>query len=708
MSDILTNPFTEGYVTHTVTERQFAQFFSPELVDSARAIFQTGNVIVRGTQGSGKSMLLRLLDPTIRRAYHELEKERKLTKTEQFPIPEELRDFVSAKVDLNKSGLLDIVNTLPPDHEHSDIQFLALAFGDFLNFWLLYGLLDNIDWMRKHSEVFEHLVGGQEQLDSFASSFAREECFFGSLDRVVGWQALKDVVRERVIHYRAWANGNRDLPPAVRETKTSIGEPLGRSVKALHVSGALTRTTHVFFAIDQIEALWFQKETKRSLGMVLRREIHQLLGSRDNRAYYRIGVRRHDWGENSDLAMRDGRNLEEGRDYLITDIDDLLRKGEYAKNWTFKRFARDVFERRVKATFVDFTGLPESLHQTSDFFGSSPEPQDLVAEIIKKPDETGRKLLMLDKDWPEEWTSAIMDCYHRRVANLPMEPRKECKYDPLNALLLSAWGLQTGGRGRKAAKQRRFDSRSPGGASEPPWNQAKYYWRKERYPLAIVQLCSRHGQKLQWWGERKVLSLSGGNILRFITISRLAWDYWQRVDAQTAVAKHKIPIVETSTQASAILEASRQIRESLRRQPGNPAGDVRIRFLDKLAQWMRDKLLADVAMRYPGGNGFSLRDDELAKHPDLKRLIHEAVGWGDLYEREHTSKIKNDGKRTKYYPNPSLSPVYQLHESHTKEPLYVTAKEILQIANAAGVVVNSRKPAPQEESNSQLLLFQDP
>ena len=411
--------------------------------------------------------------------------------------------------------------------------------------------------------------------------------------------------------------------------------------------------------------------------------------------------------QKGDLAMRDGRSLEEGRDYLLTDIDELLRKGEYAKNWTFKRLARDVFERRIKATLSGVGGLPEGLHESSIFFGSSPQPQDQVAEIIKNPDHSGRKLLLLEKDWPENWVVAIMDCYHRRIPDLPMEPLQTREYDPLNALLLSAWGLQTGGRGRELTKQRRFESDPPSGANDPPWNKAKQYWRKERYPQAVVQLCSRHGQKPQWWGETKVLSLSGGNILRFITISRVAWEYWQRIDDQTETAQRKRPIVEHSTQAAAILEASRQIRESLSRQPGNPAGDVRIRFLDKIAQWMRDKLLADVAMSYPGGNGFSLRDDDLARYPELQQLIHEAVGWGDLYERDHTSKSKRDGKRTKYYPNPSLSPVYQLHESHTKEPLYVTTEEILRIASATGAVLGGRKPAPKEQCDTQLPLFEN-
>ena len=133
MSDYLTNPFTEAYVTNTLTEKLFARYFSPVLVDSAKEIFQPGNVIVRGTQGSGKSMLLRLLDPEIRIAYYDITKD---GKKDMFPVPQELRDFVSSRVDLSKSGLLDIINTLHPEPSGNETHALALAFGDFLNFWL--------------------------------------------------------------------------------------------------------------------------------------------------------------------------------------------------------------------------------------------------------------------------------------------------------------------------------------------------------------------------------------------------------------------------------------------------------------------------------------------------------------------------------------------------------------------------------------------
>ena len=81
-------------------------------------------------------------------------------------------------------------------------------------------------------------------------------------------------------------------------------------------------------------------------------------------------------------------------------------------------------------------------------------------------------------------------------------------------------------------------------------------------------------------------------------------------------------------------------------------------------------------MSNPGQNGFSLRASDLEAHAGLRQLIEEAVGWGDLYEMDHTSKIKSDrasDPRKKYY---------------TKEPVYAKLDDILNLARAAGAVTD--------------------
>jgi len=700
MTPYLINPFAEAYVTHTVSDEHFVRFFSPVLVGSAGTLFQSGNAVIKGTQGSGKSMLLRLLEPEVRIAYFKIDPEEKSPDT-RYPVPRDLRQFLSTRVDLNKSGLLDIANTLPDSPSPEDIADLTKSFADIFNYWLLRGLLLSIDKICEDPEPFGGLVKGEHK-DAFAAKLASQDCWFGSLSETTDWESLKLAVKTRVVSYRAWANGNRDLPDSIRGSRTMIGEPIARASQVLKSSGVIEDTTSVFATIDQIEALWMQGDGKRELGERLRCELHEVLGKRDDRTSYRIGARRYDWGKGGSLAMRDGRQLEEGRDYQIFDIDAQLRRGEYAKNWSFRRLAKDVFQRRVRTAFPDSSVLPANLHQSEIFFGPSPSPQEMVAAAIKKPDF--ERLIKLDAAWPESWREAIKKCYHQEIPGIPQPSPDHYPCDPLNALLLTAWGLQTGGKGRSPDRFHRATQAPPQSASEAPWNAAKIYWRKERYPQAVLQLISRHQQRMQWWGEPKVLSLCGSNILRFITICRVTWDYWQRLtDGSPPQRKSPKPIVQSEIQTRAIFEASRKVHEALMRQPGQPAGDVRSRFLNEIASWLRSNLLDDKAMSNPGQNGFSLRVSDLNQHDGLRQLIEEAVGWGDLYEMDHTSKIKSEHAsepRKKYYINPALSPFYELPEAHTKEPVYATLDDILKLAIAAGAVSDSLPPAGKPESDN--------
>jgi hypothetical protein len=703
------NPFNEAYVTHTVSETSFVHYFSPILVDQAVAIFQPGNVIVKGTQGSGKSMLLRLLDPKIRIAYHDVTS-RNASPDHVFSVPHEYRCFVAARVDLNKSGLLDIVNTLSAEPSHDELKNLTKSFGDFFNFWLFRGIIESMECALERPEAFEDLVN-KGNLDVFAKELAGEDCWFGALSGVNDWTSLKEAVKRRVISYRSWSNGNADLAEAVKTSRGVIGEPLSQVANHLRQSGVLPEGAQVYLTIDQMEALWMRGGVKQEVGEAFRREIHEILGRRDSRVSYRIGARRYDWEKGGHLAMRDGRELEEARDFRVVDIDQLLRRQENAKAWAFKRFARDVFRRRVCTAVQEAGSAWPGLVNAQSFFGPSPTGQELIAQLIRKPDPKGVKLLRLDDKWSPEWREAIAACYERRIPGIPSPPPDNYPFDPLNALLLAAWGLQNGGK--VGAPSRRDTEAPPQSSDDAPWNAAKLWWRKERRPQAVLQLVSRHQQQLAWWGEAQILSLTGSNILRFITICRETWDYWQRIPSDSSVEESDesdTRIVPIEVQKSAISFASEKIYDALKRQPGHPAGDVRLRFLDQLAGWLRNQLLNDLAMSYPGQNGFSLKESELRNEPELQQLIEEAVGWGDLYEVPHTSKTKGErfrDPRHKYYLNPSLSPVYQIPESHTKEPVYHALEKLREFALAAGFFTVTGKPkvnlSERVDSNQQHL-----
>ena len=80
------NPFEVLYVTDSPDPRLFVKLFSDLPVRFSSPIFQSGNVVLKGTQGCGKSMLLNLLKPQIRRAYYNAGVD--------FPVPPESRSFL--------------------------------------------------------------------------------------------------------------------------------------------------------------------------------------------------------------------------------------------------------------------------------------------------------------------------------------------------------------------------------------------------------------------------------------------------------------------------------------------------------------------------------------------------------------------------------------------------------------------------------------
>ena len=105
-------------------------------------------------------------------------------------------------------------------------------------------------------------------------------------------------------------------------------------------------------------------------------------------------------------------------------------------------------------------------------------------------------------------------------------------------------------------------------------------------------------------------------------------------------------------------------------------GGTRQRFIDKLGGLLRERLLADRSMSYPGHNGFSLRLDELDDNIDVKKILEEVVNYGELVDSHHTTKEKARWNRRKWYLNPILSPFYQVTVSHTKEPIYTEVDEV--------------------------------
>ena len=100
----LRNPFTTLYVTERMDESKFPSLFSTTMVPLVTPLFEQGNVVVKGTQGSGKSMLLALLKTSVRVAYAKSEKH-------DYPVEDpELNQFIAAGINLATNQALRTVD----------------------------------------------------------------------------------------------------------------------------------------------------------------------------------------------------------------------------------------------------------------------------------------------------------------------------------------------------------------------------------------------------------------------------------------------------------------------------------------------------------------------------------------------------------------------------------------------------------------------
>lgn len=193
MAAFSTNPFERAYATETVDDDQFVVLFSPILVEHAPQLFVDDNVVVKGIQGAGKTMLLALSRPSVRIAYGRAGRE--------FPVPSEKSDFVGAGFSVRRSGSIDFGQL----DWHSEAQ-LGRCFGDYLNHSLLQDLILSV--LRLGEAKAAGLVTGVSvdtdpaRLNEWASRLAAERCWNEALCGVRTLQEMQDAVQLRRGRYR--------------------------------------------------------------------------------------------------------------------------------------------------------------------------------------------------------------------------------------------------------------------------------------------------------------------------------------------------------------------------------------------------------------------------------------------------------------------------------------------------------------------------
>src|ERR1700742_4714150 len=126
------NPFQQLYVGEKVDPEEFVEIFSAKLVPHAMPLFQPGHVVLSGVQGSGKSMLFKLLQPQVRRAYAAMEKD--------FPIAPEDSRFIGAGININTARCNEFGNRRAEAGDSSQ----ELMFGDFFNYIVCLDMISSV------------------------------------------------------------------------------------------------------------------------------------------------------------------------------------------------------------------------------------------------------------------------------------------------------------------------------------------------------------------------------------------------------------------------------------------------------------------------------------------------------------------------------------------------------------------------------------
>lgn len=637
------NPFHDLWVTEILNPDEYVRMFSPFVVTNASDLYSTGNVVVRGTQGSGKSMLLNLLSTSTRLAYAKAGIE--------YPVPDNKRNFISAGMHMIRDNARLVASRISEVSLEKKKSWVAATFGDYVNYVLAHDLLRNVKLLADEQEKTGLLskeisvVLGAKADALFVRKLVESDAWVGYLDGCGTVEEVMARMSDRLRAYRRYFNFNDEkLDESVESTKTGVGEPLGVVADALRSAHIVPAVCQFFLRLDQHEELYVLEETSGFAG-VFRQVLNRMLALRDSRVSYRIGTRHYAW----DVELKvwgSGAKLEIMRDYVVIDLDEIFRRKE-SKSFAgpFDDFAEDVFRRRLEATNFH----PDQKDALTQVFGKSLTATERAAAYVKTK---GPVFGNMPTDWDPQWKKELSEMWTQG--------------EPLQARLGVAWL-------RQSAQQLKGVHRDRNSVSGYPW-RLKKYWIKERNEAALVQLAGDLSQALAWSGKRHIVELSGANILAFMSICRAIWGAWLRnLPDEELRSIVGVPGINRNAQAIGISEASKIWFEKLAE---GLDGDRRKTFIVSLGTWFSSKIRDDEALSNPGHNGFSLKLQDLDSDREIGSLIKNCRDHGDLVEREHTTKLADAKLRRKWYLSPLLCPYFRIPYIQTKEPIYANVAQL--------------------------------
>jgi hypothetical protein len=586
-----------------------------------------------------------------------------------FPLVGKYARFIGAGINFTTSGAIDFGQRRMETGD--DKELLPIYFGDFLNYWIVYDIFNTL-------EVLSERAGGEvakelnisltvESLNALALAAKVNRCWFGYLDEISDFASLKERVALRINSYLNFLNFNSDaLPEEIRRSKTTVGDPIALIAEQLRACGILPEDVHLIVKIDQYEELLRLEGKRKEYGSLFREVVNKALSSRNPYVSYRIGTRGYSWSDHPQVYGTVG-TLERDRNFKLVDLDEILRRHENRKSWIFPAFAEDVFQKRLR--FANYDDVPNS-NGLNRVFGAGLTAEERALRYCRR---SSSRAIKLEPTWPEGWRAFLL-----RLAEV----------DPLSARLGEAWARQKG-------KQNVVDHPP---ADALPWN-VRRYWRKERIETALMQIAGRCAQRMIWAGSDDLVELSGGNILVFVSLCQHIWSVWLRTVRGDASSTRALPGIEDSVQAVGIQEASTHWYNKLAEESG---GTTRQRFVNAVGSALEKRLYDDDALSYPGRNGFSLALHELEHDVELKTFLNECVDYGALVDAHHTTKESNRRPRRKWYLNAILSPHFRMPHIRTKEPAYLTIRDVRVWLRAARFPQLSSHDAVTEEPQASL------
>lgn len=667
------NPFNNLYRTESISASTFAELFSPVLLKESvvQRIFEPGNVIVCGLQGSGKSALLNLLKPEVLTEF---------IRGGKWPIPAHCSKFLSTSVTLRSSGALQFGQRKIEDSSSESDIIVGLYFADFLNYWIVYDLLERISFLKSSAgKPLSERIGlkiDEDSLNLFSERFSEHSCWVGGVQKVNDFNTLMAQIKSRIVQYENFLNYNTDFPLKFVNTKTRAGEPIAVASDLLRVLDILPNDVPLFVTIDQFEDLMdLERKFSEADKPIFRTIIMNMLGNRDDRVSYRIGARLYSL-ENGISGLRGNPLVEEMREVNVVNIDELLQGRENRKS-LFPEFCNDVLCRRLKEAGYEVPKTKKSI--LSYVFSDRISPEQKVQDFITKS-----RVAVISN------TTGISEDARKALKDV-------AKQDPISAKLGEAWLRQNSNKDVSDAEI----------VVKAPWRE-RQWWKKERKQQALLQVFSACNQKMVWGGAFDIISLSGRNILIFLSMCQFIWaEYLRSVDGDfSSIPKEIAPVIQTL----GINSASDYWFRKIKAEP--KGGDDRYRFANVIGTKFRDMLRKDVKMTYPGHNGFSLSINQLEDEPVVEDFLSNCVAFGVLESRPHTSKTPSRGRSEKWYLSPILSPHFQIPMAHIKEPYYAGVSEVAGWMKEAGVVtygINTetvvRRRNINKSSNSNQLSF---